>query len=161
MASEVLFSVSHNLSGRSQRVLIKDVLSSEQEIKTGVPQGSVLGPLLFSCYLLPLELIFKQLQINYHFYADDTVIYFVYEETVSQEKFDLIISTLQKWFCGAKLKFNISKTEFMDVVRKNSFYAELILPIDSKLSNHVKFLGFILDKLLFSKQISSVTSACY
>ena len=50
----------------------------------------------------------------------------------------------------------------MNVVRKNSFKADLKLPMDSKFSNHVKFLGFLLDdKLLFSKQISSVTSACY
>ena len=138
------------------------MLSSEQEIKTGVPQGSILGPLLFSFYLRPLELIFKQLQINYHFYADDTVIYFAYEERLNQEKFDLIFWSLQKWFCGAKLKLNISETEFMKVVQNNSLNADLKLPMDSKFWKHVKFFGFILDdKLLFSKQISSVTSACY
>ena len=81
---------------------------------------------------------------------------------MTQEKFDLIISTLQKWFCGAKLKVKTSKTEFMKVVRNNSFNADLKIPMDFKFSNQVKFLGFILDdKLLFSKQISSVTSACY
>ena len=150
------------LSGQSQNVIIKDVLSSEQEKNTGVPQGSVLGPLLLSCYLLPLELIFKQLQIIYQFYADDTVVYFVYGETVTLEKFDLIFSTLQKWFCGAKLKLNTSKTEFIKVVRKKSFNANLKLHMDSKFSNHVKFLGFLFDdKLLFSQLISSVTSACY
>ena len=83
-------------SGCSQRALIKDVLSSEQETRNGVQKGSVFGPLLFSCYFLPLGLILKQLQINYRFYADDTVIYFVYEETVTQEKFGLIFSSLQK-----------------------------------------------------------------
>ena len=137
------------------------MLSSEQEIRTGVPQGSVLGPLLFSCYLLPLELIFKQLQINYHFYADDTIIYFVYEQAVTQ-KFDLIISTLEKWFCSTKLKLNTSKTEFMKVVRNNSFNADLKLPMDSKFLNNKKFLSFTLDdKHLSPKQINSVTSACY
>ena len=77
------------------------------------------------------------------------------------QNFDLIISTLQKWFYGAKLKLNTSKTEFMKVVRNNYFNVDIKLLMDSKFSNHVKFPGFILDeKLLFSKQISSVTSAC-
>ena len=78
------------------------------------------------------------------------------------QKFDLIISTLQKWFCGAKLKFNTSKTEFMKVVRKTSFNADLKFPMDSQFLSHVKFFVFVLyDKLLFLKQISSVTSTCY
>ena len=73
---------------------------------------------------------------------------------MTQETFDLIISTLQKWFCGAKLKLNTSKREFMKVVRKNSFNADLKLPMFSQFSNHFKFLGFILDdKLLFSARL--------
>ena len=121
-----------------------------------------LRPPIFSSYLLPLELILKQLPMDYHFYADGTVTCFVYEETVTQEKFDWTIIILQKWFCGAKPKFITSKTEHMKVVQNNSFNADLKLPMDSKFLNHVKFFGFILDdKLLFSKQISTVTSACY
>ena len=46
-------------------------------IKTGIPQGSVQGPVLFSCYLVPLEILFERLDVNYHFYADDTAIYIV------------------------------------------------------------------------------------
>ena len=112
-------------------------------------------PQLVSCYLLPLELIIKRLQMNYHFYVDDIVIYLVYEETVTQETFDLIISTLQKWFCGTQLKLNTSKREFIKVVRKNSFNTDLKLPMFSKFSNHVNFLGFILDdKLLFSARLA-------
>ena len=87
------------LSGRSHSVLIKDVLCSEREIKTG-KSGFGFRPPTFSIYLLPLDLKFKQLQINYHFFGDDTVIFFVYEETVTQEKFDLIISSLEKRFSG-------------------------------------------------------------
>ena len=50
----------------------------------------------------------------------------------------------------------------MKVVKKKCFIADLKLPMDSKFSTYVKFLGFILDdKLLCTKQISSVTSACY
>ena len=101
------------------------------------------------------------MQLNNLFYADDNVIYFAYEETVTREKFDLIISTLQKWFCDTKPKLNTSKTEFVKVVQNNSSN-DLKLPMDFKFLNHVKLLGFILDVLLlFSRQISSITSACF
>ena len=139
---------------------MRDVLSSQQEIKTGVSQSSISDPLIFSCYLLPLELIFKQLQINYHFYADDTVIYFVYEETVTHEKIDLIINSLQKWFRGAKSKLNTSKADSMRVVRKISFNADLRLSTDSKLSDHVKFLGFIIWWQTFSNRAKQFSYFC-
>ena len=42
-------------------------------MKTGVPQGSVPDPALFSCYFVSLEVLFERLDVNYHFYSDDTV----------------------------------------------------------------------------------------
>ena len=59
-------------SDRSQRVLIDDVMSGAANLVCGVPQGSVLGPLKFCLYLLPLGAILKYHSINYHIYADDT-----------------------------------------------------------------------------------------
>ena len=56
-----------------------------QSVETGVQQVSVSGPLLFDCYLLPLELIFLELNMNYHFYADDTAVHFVYNNNETQE----------------------------------------------------------------------------
>ena len=108
------------LSSRSQKVLIDSEYSMPRTIKTGVPQGSILGPLLFSCYLVPLDVPFERLDVNYHFYAYDTVIYFVYHASMNQGAFDLTITTLQKWFSGAKLRLNSNKTEYMFVSRKNS-----------------------------------------
>ena len=49
----VLLFIKNFLSHRSQQVIINGCLSGDVKIKTGVPQGSVLGPLLFSCYMLP------------------------------------------------------------------------------------------------------------
>ena len=51
------------------------VLSDFANIICGVPQGSVLGPLKFCLYLLPMSAILKYHKIGYHVYADDTQLY--------------------------------------------------------------------------------------
>ena len=81
-------------------------LCGDVEIKTGVPQGSVLGRLLFSSYMLLLEDKLKELGINYCFFANDTVLYFVFGSNLSHCMFDDVVTSIQRWFSYAKLKLN-------------------------------------------------------
>ena len=90
LLSVVLLFFKNFLSNRSQQVIINGYLSGDDKVKTGVPQGSVQGLLLFSCYILPLEDKLKELEMNYHFYADDTALYFVFSSTLCQCMFDNI-----------------------------------------------------------------------
>ena len=67
------------LSGWSSRVTVDGELSDPWPLQYGVPQGSVLGPILFSTYIAPISDIIKRHQIHYILYADDIQFVAVYD----------------------------------------------------------------------------------
>ena len=68
------WSVSY-LSDRKQKVKLMDYLSSPAEVACGAPQGSVLGPLLFTLYTTPLRYVIQRHNVKHLLYADDRQIY--------------------------------------------------------------------------------------
>lgn len=73
------------LSDRTQYVRIQDVFSDVHSLPYGVPQGFVLGPLLYSLYTSPLGDIARSHGLSYHFYADDTQLYLSFETSSPQD----------------------------------------------------------------------------
>ena len=99
------------LTERYQCVKIGSTLSNLQKLLFGVPQGSVLGPLLFSLYTSPLSTqIGKHKGVNFHFYADDTQLYVHLSHRNASAAFDKLNRCLQdvkKWMLACKLKLKI------------------------------------------------------
>ncbi|PIK50750.1 hypothetical protein BSL78_12389 [Apostichopus japonicus] len=75
------------ITERYQQVKIEDVLSSPRPLVTGVPQGSVLGPVLFSLYLAELSDIIRHHGVHFHHYADDTQLLLAFDKDVCQMLF--------------------------------------------------------------------------
>ena len=67
------------LTGRKQAITISKTSSSECDLIYGVPQGSVLGSILFTCYTKPLGAIARERGLSLHMYADDTQLYIAFK----------------------------------------------------------------------------------
>ena len=159
------------LQNRHQSVKIEDTFSDKVTLSYGVPQGSVLGPVLFTLYTTPLSAIISSFDINHHLYADDTQIYMslsVSNAKKSLEKLQHCLMDVSAWMKGSKLKLNPSKTEFLLIgtkLQREKFLNDfpcLLLGQDTNPSTSAKNLGVLFDSSLnFRKHISQTCRACF
>ena len=133
------------LTGRRQRVKVNGSFSSWKDVKLSVPQGSVLGPLLFNIFINDIFFLLNETEICN--YADDTTIYCSHQElqevTIRLENDTAKLST---WFAGNFMKLKEEKCHplvFLKKTRKSSVIKE---------SNEEKLLGVIIDRKLNFKQ---------
>ena len=152
------------LENRSYHVIINGTKSERRTLQRGVPQGSVLGPVLFSIYTIELAWISKQHRVKFKMFADDTQFYFIInnvEDTISALN-SLVFDTKQ-WMAKKKLKSNEKKTECLIIGTKHDItkYDELKeVSINNQgivLSRSVRDLGFVIDNnLTCNEQIQTV-----
>ncbi|KAL5257842.1 hypothetical protein ACHWQZ_G012699 [Mnemiopsis leidyi] len=158
--------LSSYLSNRSYKVVVNQKSSGECLLEIGVPQGSILGPLLFILYTKDLESIVTKFGFTIHLYADDTQIYFafdVHSDSPDMQAIDLCCSEVKKWMATNFLKLNEDKTEFIEIGPYVSPITSLrIAGTELKPVNKAKNLGFLFDhQMNLDAQINAVSQVCY
>ncbi len=144
------------ISNRTQSVQIGNSYSSKKQLKFGVPQGSVLGPILFTLYSSPLSEAIGD-RMNYHCFADDTQLYLGFspnsnnDQANAKEIMENCIRQIKDFMTKNKLKLNDDKTEFMIIgssywLSKMEFDSIIIGNSNIKAVDSARNLGIIFDK---------------
>ena len=142
------------LKGRQQRVNVNGACSSWKSIVCGVPQGSILGPLLFLIYINDLPLVCKSLDVI--LFADDTNLTAINKDDNSVQE-DL--QSINNWLIANKLILNMDKVVQMNITNKSSASKSVFKfdDVSNEVRNLCKYLGIYVDsKLSFQSHIEYI-----
>ena len=156
------------LTNRTQRVSINSHLSKSETVTCGVPQGSILGPLLFLIFINDLPLALKN-SAAVDLYADDTIFYDFQNDIEHLEtNLQLALSSLQEWCQQNGMVINTEKTKIMLITsrqkRQNLQKSVLSLTyndIDIRMTACDKILGIYVDENLLWHMNSLITYLKY
>ena len=160
------------LCGRSQKIRVGDCESIEIVIKFGVPQGSVLGPVLFNIYVRSLYSTVEALKFNIHGFADDHQIYKSFhpqqEHSVFVNELPSCFQEINNWMSNHYLQLNPGKTESIvfgsqQVLQKLRIHGAFISQsICVRFVSNVKNIGFRIDSCLtLRNQVTTLKSSCF
>ena len=171
---DVLKWFSSYLKNRTSEISIEYEKSNPTKCKHGVPQGSVLGPILFTIYTMPLAKIIASYNINYHFYADDTQLYLSFDPKDNASISDSVttvqecIKDIKVWMNNNMLKLNDDKTEVLLI---SSPYFQKFLQEDASIlvdqtsvsrSKSARNIGVIFDdEMLLKEHIATVCKIAF
>ena len=161
--NEALNYLKSYLLNRQYCVQIGESFSTYEPLTRGVPQGSVLGPILFCIYTIGLANLLRSLGVNFKLFADDTQLYLSITDinTVS-EVLNNILKKVKEWMDFKHLKLNEDKTEFILIGKKERLREidVMNLTINGNQVNTVdvvRDLGVLIDSnLTFNNQINNV-----
>ena len=143
------------LAGRTQCVQINDIKSEKLPVNAGVPQGSILGPLLFLIYIN--DAVNASEKLKFTLFADDTCLFLSHKDVnVIQSTLDTELPKVNDWLVANKLSLNTKKTKAMVFRHKNKSPKPLVKimlnGIHIEEVSSMKYLGIILDHKLTFKE---------
>ena len=147
------------LIGRQQRVAYRGCFSEWAPVTSGVPQGSVLGPLLFNLFISDIS---HNLSTNSALFADDTLLYQPIRSTQDELSLQSDITALEQWTHLNGMQLNIKKTKVMHITRsrKPSVLPRYILHGQSLTSTPTfKYLGVTInDSLNWNDHVDAIVA---
>jgi hypothetical protein len=158
------------LVDRSQQVGYSGQLSADGHLACGVPQGSVLGPLLFLLYTAELFDLIAECGLTAHSYADDTQVYIstpAIDAASATLRFTNCVEHIKAWMSSNRLKLNTDKTQVMwtgtrQQLAKINITHLVVLSDTVEFSNTVVDLGVTLDShLSMSSHVAALRRSCF
>lgn len=156
------------ISGRTQSVRLGGTSSHKTTVRFGIPQGSVLGPILYVLYTADIAKIVESLGFRVHLYADDTQVYGSTNASRSVELADhllLVIDRVKAWMSSNRLRLNPDKTDYIWFGTRQQLSKldqHLMSVVILSASTSVRDLGVILDsELTMEGHVSKLCQACF
>ena len=160
------------LNNRSYCVDVNNNISRSFQLFFGVPQGSVLAPILFTLYIKPLTSIISKFGFSYHSYANNVQFYVTFDadKTLDENVLTKCLKAIEQWLCCNKLKLNNSKIQYIlfgRTCKQSSSVANAFSTVDFPLTSSicVKNLGVLLDSnhrdTSMEGQIKSIIKKCF
>ena len=149
------------LSSRRQKVRLEDTYSQYLNVSCGVPQGSILGSLIFLIYINDMRNAVKH-SVVYHFADDTNLLCSDKDPSQLRLKMNDDLKKIFEWLCSNRLSLNVSKTEFIifNPAKKN-LRERITLKLNGTTlyeSSKIRYLGLIMDdRLTWKYHISELT----